>query len=90
MEGAKGQHRANRQRNSDLQVGRKKFSVVDVTDKKQNSAVKDGNNTVEDVFPELLYNRIGVVLRGYRSREIGKERTKKLAAALHCDYRLFL
>lgn len=32
-------------------------------------AVKDGNHTVEEVFPELLHNRAGVVLRGYRSRE---------------------
>jgi transcriptional regulator with XRE-family HTH domain len=79
--------------------------------------VTGGNKTVEEVFPELQYNRTGVVLRGYRSREeftqkqlskmtgipqrhiselehgkrqAGKEWAKKLAAALHCDYRMFL
>jgi len=32
-------------------------------------AIKNGNKTIEEVFPELQYNRTGVLLRGYRSRE---------------------
>ena len=95
----------------------KRYNVIDVTTEQPKKAVKDGNKTVAEVFPELQYNRTGVVLRGYRSREDftqkqlseitgipqrhiselengkrqpGKEWAKKLAAALNCDYRLFL
>ena len=47
----------------------KKYNVVDVTDEKLNSAIKEGNSTVDEVFPDLAHNRTGVILRGYRSRE---------------------
>jgi ribosome-binding protein aMBF1 (putative translation factor) len=47
----------------------KKYNVIDVTDEKPNSAKKEGNRTVDEVFPELAHNRTGVILRGYRSRE---------------------
>lgn len=100
-----------------LRQAAKRYNVIDVTTEQPNKVVKDGNKTVEEVFPELQYNRTGVVLRGYRSREeftqkqlsemtgipqrhiselehgkrqAGKEWAKKLAAALHCDYRMFL
>ncbi len=46
-----------------------KYNVVDVTGEVPEKAVKSGNHTVADVFPELLDNRAGVVLRGYRNRE---------------------
>jgi len=95
----------------------RRYNVVDVTAELPKKAVKEGNQTVEEVFPELVHNRAGVVLRGYRSREeftqkhlseitgipqrhiselehgkrqAGKEWAKKLAAALNCDYRVFL
>ena len=45
-----------------------KYNLLDVTEE-LTRAVKDGNHTIEEVFPELLHNRAGVVLRGYRSRE---------------------
>ena len=47
----------------------KKYNVVDVTDEKLNSAIKEGNSAVDEIFPELGHNRSGVILRGYRSRE---------------------
>jgi len=47
----------------------KRYNVVDVTSENPKRAVKDENQTVEEVFPELLHNRAGVILRGYRSRE---------------------
>jgi predicted transcriptional regulator len=47
----------------------KRYNVVDVTIENPGRAVKDGNKTVEEVFPEMLHNCAGVVLRGYRSRE---------------------
>ncbi len=43
--------------------------MVDVTGEVPEKAVKSGNHTVADIFPELLDNRVGVVLRGYRNRE---------------------
>ena len=42
----------------------KRFNVVDVTIENPKRAVKDGNQTVEELFPELLHNRAGVILRG--------------------------
>jgi ribosome-binding protein aMBF1 (putative translation factor) len=47
----------------------RRYNVVDVTIENPETATKDGNFTVEEVFPELLHNRAGVILRGYRSRE---------------------
>lgn len=47
----------------------RRYNVVDVTGEVQEKAVKSGNHTVADVFPELVDNRAGVVLRGYRNRE---------------------
>ena len=51
-----------------FRLAAKKYNVLDLTEEPKR-AVKDGNHTVEEVFPELLHNRAGVVLRGYRSRE---------------------
>lgn len=45
------------------------FNVVDVTEVAAKKAVKSGNHTVEEVFPELAVNRTGVLIRGYRTRE---------------------
>jgi hypothetical protein len=85
----------------------KEAGVEDITD----------TLSIEEVFPEVLTNKGGVVLRGSRykddltqeqlsgltgiprphisgmergARPIGKENARKLAAAFHCDYRLFL
>lgn len=92
------------------------LKVTDMTDVPE-LAVKEGNMTLEEAFPEATWNRCGIAVRGYRSREnltqkqlsdltgirqriisemengkrtIGKEWARKLAAALHCDYRAFL
>ncbi len=73
--------------------------------------------SVEEVFPEMSWNRGGACLRGARGKEgvtqkqladqigiaqhhisemengkrpIGKETARKLAVALHTDYRVFL
>ena len=99
--------------------GAKQYNIIDVTDMDQPIDNNDEKMTlsVEEVFPELLTNRAGVAIRGYRSREgltqkqlaeltgisqhhisemengkatIGKERARKLALALKCDYRRFL
>jgi DNA-binding XRE family transcriptional regulator len=97
----------------------KAYNVVDITDVDQPLEIDNTERTysIEEVFPELLINRAGVALRGYRAREgltqrhlaemtgipqhhisemengkrtIGKERARKLATALKCDYRRFL
>ncbi|MEI6209967.1 MAG: helix-turn-helix transcriptional regulator [Desulfuromonadales bacterium] len=52
-----------------LRLAARRYNVVDVTADDPKKAVKDGNYTIEEVFPELLDNRAGVILRGYRSRE---------------------
>lgn len=97
-----------------------KYDLVEVTPELElEIAMVAGGTTsrAEEVFPELMTNRAGVAIRGYRSREgltqkqlaamtgiaqhhisamengkcsIGKDRAKKLAATLHCDYRRFL
>jgi DNA-binding XRE family transcriptional regulator len=97
----------------------KEYHLLDVTDLKGSVGDEEATRpySVEEVFPELLENRAGVAIRGYRTREgltqkklaemtgisqhhisemengkcsIGKERAKKLASALNCDYRRFL
>ena len=97
----------------------KEYNVIDVTDidRQVYAGGVERTFSVAEVFPELLENRTGVAIRGYRCREgltqkqlsamtgisqhhisemengkcsIGKERAKKLASALNCDYRRFL
>jgi len=97
----------------------KEYNVIDVTDinVQVDSEEEKRAHAMEEVFPELLDNRAGVAIRGYRCREgvtqkqlsaltgisqhhisemengkcsIGKERARKLASALNCDYRRFL
>lgn len=99
-----------------LRRSAKAYNVTDITDVSE-QATNEGNFTIEEAFPEICWNRCGIAIRGYRTREdltqkqlsdltginqrhisemengkrpVGKERAKKLATALNCDYRFFL
>jgi len=52
-----------------FRLAAKRYNVIDVTSVQPKKAIKNGNKTIEEVFPELQYNRTGVLLRAYRSRE---------------------
>ncbi|ABK98738.1 helix-turn-helix domain-containing protein [Pelobacter propionicus] len=59
------------------------------------AVVLRGSRGRENLTQKQLAEATGIPQRHisemeHGKREIGKERAKKLAAALHCDYRLFL